>query len=203
MLAAALAWACSSAASAEGVAPALLLLPATPPPGFTSGSIGYGIGVHSAKDSLPEKGWEASDPHVLCEVFLGRLLTATWTVTGRADAWPTTLPSGAECRNGTLSVPFGLGFRLGGQRAYVIATGALVVPHTGLEPLVVTWPESALVVSAIRTGPERGVGCGVSPHGEWIVQLGVDALAGPSTCELRLQGGTVVSHEVLVVRTLD
>ncbi len=179
----------------------VLLLPATPPPGFAVGSLGYAVGVRSSAEALPEKGWQSDDPHVLCEVFLGRVLTATWTVNGRAGDWPTTLPERAECHNGALHVPFSLGFRLGDQNAFRAASGALVVPHDGEAPVAVSWEVAELAVAANALGPDRGVVCGVGTGGEWTVRLGPGALAGPTTCEVTLASGTIVKSEVLVVRT--
>jgi hypothetical protein len=166
------------------------------------GSIGYGVGVRSSSEALPERGWVASDPHLLCEVVLGRVLTATWTVVGTADTWPTSLPERAECRNGALSVPFRLAFRAGDRRAFLATDGALVVPHDGVSELSLTWSVAEPVVSAAAGGPDRGVECGVSAHGEWTLQVGAGAPAGASTCKMRLQSGAVLRHEVRVVRTV-
>jgi hypothetical protein len=179
----------------------LLLVPATPPPGFSNGSIGYAMGVRSSSEPLPEGAWVSDDPHVLCEVFLGRVLTATWTVAGRAESWPTELPATAECRNGAQRVPFALAFRLGDRDAFVANSGTLVVPHDGEAPLAVRWQAASPAVSAIALGPDRGVACGVNGGGDWTLQLGPSSLAGPLVCQLTLASGVVVENEVLVVRT--
>ncbi len=177
----------------------LLRLPASPPPGFTTGKLGYGASV-ARLDSPPRSGWEAADPHLHCEVMAGQLVMATWTFAGEAKDWPTELPERASCHNGPLAVEFRLGFGPGGLTAWPEASGRLIVPHNGVDVVEASWPVGAPLAAAAAVGAGPDFACAVGEDGALRVRVGSAAVAGPAACRLTLVDGSVREQAVFVLR---
>lgn len=184
---------------AAGAPLPLLRLPASPPPGFTTGKLGYGASV-ARLDSPPRSGWEAADPHLHCEVMAGQLVMATWTFAGEAKDWPTELPERASCHNGPLDVEFRMGFGPGGLAAWPEASGRLIVPHNGVDVVDARWPVGQPLAAAAAVGAGPDFACAVAEDGALRVRLGRAAVAGPAACRLTLLDGSVREQAVFVLR---